>query len=156
MLLLLFPYASFSDVVSVWALRLSSTNRWGWRVLRQEYFPHCDFRRTPSPLRFPSHSMLEKHGQHLTDLRCKNVFLFSRPSDARIFANINSGLECEVSIPVGGGDFGKIFDISSRHLAAAKVSRAVPAEMNACVAIKPAKLNSNSVWIFFSSGTPHH
>ena len=78
LLLLLSPYARFSDVVSVWALRLLSTNRWGWRVLRQEYFRHCDFRRTPSPLRFPSRSMLEKSGQHSTDLRRKNVFLFSR------------------------------------------------------------------------------
>jgi len=51
--------------------------------------------------------------------------------EAKIFANINRGDDGEFSEYTGAGFFGKIFDISSKHLAAERVSKATLGEKKA-------------------------
>lgn len=55
--------------------------------------------------------------------------------EAKIFANINRGDDDEFSEYTGTGFFGKIFDISSKHLAAERVSKATLGEKKAWVPI---------------------
>lgn len=55
--------------------------------------------------------------------------------EAKIFANINRGDDDEFSEYTGAGFFGKIFDISSKHLAAESVSKATLGEKKAWVPI---------------------
>lgn len=62
---------------------------------------------------------------------CFSIIKHSSSMEAKIFANINSGDDDEFSEYTGAGFFGKIFDISSKHLAAERVSKATLGEKKA-------------------------
>ena len=61
---------------------------------------------------------------------CFSIIKHSSSMEAKIFANINRG-DDEFSEYTGAGFFGKSFDMSSKHLAAERVSKATLGEKKA-------------------------